>query len=148
ASPGDRRGGPRVVRALRANALRREPRYLRRPSPLDGSPGCSFCDHMPTGQLRSPRRVGPYLRNRHLPCSALRGRRFATGQERCTTMRQTTPEQSTLDRFFKISERGSTVGQEVRGGLVTFFAMAYIIVLKPLIIGTVPDSTGTFLGGG
>ncbi|WP_404311460.1 NCS2 family permease [Agrococcus terreus] len=40
-----------------------------------------------------------------------------------------------LDRFFKISERGSSVSQEVRGGLVTFFAMAYIIVLNPLIIG-------------
>src|ERR687889_686481 len=53
-----------------------------------------------------------------------------------------------LDRFFKISERGSTVGAEVRGGLVTFFAMSYIIVLNPLIIGNVPDGTGQFLGGG
>ncbi|WP_163543792.1 NCS2 family permease [Occultella kanbiaonis] len=52
-----------------------------------------------------------------------------------------------LDRFFKISERGSTVGREVRGGLVTFFAMSYIIVLNPLIIGTVADGTGNFLGG-
>lgn len=59
-----------------------------------------------------------------------------------------TTDQSPIDRFFKISERGSTVGREIRGGLVTFFAMAYIIVLNPLIIGTVPDSTGTFLGGG
>lgn len=40
------------------------------------------------------------------------------------------------------------MGREVRGGLVTFFAMCYIIVLNPLIIGTVPDSTGHFLGGG
>lgn len=55
---------------------------------------------------------------------------------------------SRIDRFFRISERGSTTGREIRGGLVTFFAMAYIIVLNPLIIGTVPDSTGTFLGGG
>ncbi len=53
-----------------------------------------------------------------------------------------------LDRFFKITERGSTLGTEVRGGLVTFFAMAYIIVLNPLIIGTVKDGTGQFLGGG
>ena len=53
-----------------------------------------------------------------------------------------------LDRFFKISERGSTVGAEVRGGLVTFFAMSYIIVLNPLSIGTVQDGTGQFLGGG
>jgi AGZA family xanthine/uracil permease-like MFS transporter len=55
---------------------------------------------------------------------------------------------SGLDGYFKISERGSTVGQEVRGGLVTFLTMAYIIVLNPLILGFVPDSTGAFLGGG
>jgi AGZA family xanthine/uracil permease-like MFS transporter len=53
-----------------------------------------------------------------------------------------------VDRFFKITERGSTIGTEIRGGLVTFFAMSYIIVLNPLIIGTVPDGTGRFLGGG
>lgn len=55
---------------------------------------------------------------------------------------------STLDRFFKISERGSTVGREVRGGVVTFFTMAYIIVLNPLILGGVADADGNFLGGG
>ncbi|GAA5026995.1 NCS2 family permease [Actinopolymorpha pittospori] len=53
-----------------------------------------------------------------------------------------------LDSFFKITQRGSTVGREVRGGLVTFFAMAYIIALNPLIIGTVKDADGQFLGGG
>ena len=53
-----------------------------------------------------------------------------------------------LDRYFRISARGSSVGQEVRGGIVTFLTMAYIIVLNPLIIGTVPDSTGQYLGGG
>lgn len=55
---------------------------------------------------------------------------------------------SRLDRFFSISERGSTIPREIRGGLVTFFSMCYIVVLNPLIIGTVPDSTGQFLGGG
>lgn len=55
---------------------------------------------------------------------------------------------SRLDSFFSISKRGSTVGREVRGGMVTFFAMCYIVVLNPLIIGTVPDSTGMYLGGG
>lgn len=40
-----------------------------------------------------------------------------------------------LDDHFRIRERGSTIPQEIRGGLVTFFAMAYIIVLNPLIIG-------------
>jgi AGZA family xanthine/uracil permease-like MFS transporter len=43
---------------------------------------------------------------------------------------------SALDRFFKISERGSTTGREIRGGIVTFVAMAYIVVLNPLIIGS------------
>ncbi|MGH3439880.1 MAG: NCS2 family permease, partial [Sciscionella sp.] len=43
---------------------------------------------------------------------------------------------SRFDRFFKITDRGSTVAREVRGGLVTFVAMAYIIVLNPLIIGS------------
>ncbi len=41
-----------------------------------------------------------------------------------------------LDRYFRIGERGSTVGREVRGGLVTFVTMAYIVVLNPLIIGS------------
>ena len=36
----------------------------------------------------------------------------------------------------------------MRGGVVTFLTMAYIIVLNPLILGFVPDSTGAFLGGG
>jgi AGZA family xanthine/uracil permease-like MFS transporter len=53
-----------------------------------------------------------------------------------------------VDTFFKITERGSTVGREVRGGVVTFFTMAYIIVLNPLIIGTQTDGAGQYLGGG
>ena len=53
-----------------------------------------------------------------------------------------------LDSFFKISERGSTVGREVRGGFVTFFTMAYIVALNPLIIGLAKDGDGKFLGGG
>ncbi|WP_369068860.1 NCS2 family permease [Kineococcus terrestris] len=64
-----------------------------------------------------------------------------------TSTRQSRPR-SAVDRYFKISERGSTVAREVRGGLATFFTMAYIVVLNPLIIGTQPDSTGGFLGGG
>jgi AGZA family xanthine/uracil permease-like MFS transporter len=51
-----------------------------------------------------------------------------------------------LDRYFKISERGSTMQREVRGGFTTFFTMAYIVVLNPLIIGTVADADGRVLG--
>ncbi|WP_345522257.1 NCS2 family permease [Nocardioides conyzicola] len=53
-----------------------------------------------------------------------------------------------IDRYFKITERGSTVGREVRGGLVTFFTMAYIVVLNPLILGFATDEDGKVLGGG
>ncbi len=40
-----------------------------------------------------------------------------------------------LDRFFKISERGSTPATEVRAGLVTFLTMAYILFVNPQILG-------------
>ncbi|RNL77347.1 NCS2 family permease [Nocardioides marmorisolisilvae] len=53
-----------------------------------------------------------------------------------------------VDTFFKITERGSTVGREIRGGIVTFFTMSYIIVLNPLILGFAADHDGKFLGGG
>jgi AGZA family xanthine/uracil permease-like MFS transporter len=62
--------------------------------------------------------------------------------------RRTGPAPTGIDGFFRITERGSTVGREIRGGLVTFFTMAYIVVLNPLIMGTQADSTGQFLGGG
>jgi AGZA family xanthine/uracil permease-like MFS transporter len=52
-----------------------------------------------------------------------------------------------FDAYFRITERGSTLGREVRGGLVTFVTMAYIIALNPLIIGTAPDGAGNLLGG-
>ncbi|MBA2415927.1 MAG: NCS2 family permease [Geodermatophilaceae bacterium] len=51
-----------------------------------------------------------------------------------------------IDRYFEISHRGSTVAREVRGGLVTFMTMAYIVVLNPIIIGTTPDADGLVLG--
>lgn len=53
---------------------------------------------------------------------------------------------SWVDRYFHVSERGSTINTEIRAGVVTFFAMAYIILLNPLILGTSPDVEGTVLG--
>ena len=50
-----------------------------------------------------------------------------------------------LDRFFEISERGSTVAAEMRGGVVTFIAMAYIIVLNPIILAGPKDVAGNQL---
>ena len=48
----------------------------------------------------------------------------------------------TLDSYFKISERGSTVQRELRGGLVTFLTMAYIVVLNPIILSGAADVNG------
>lgn len=41
-----------------------------------------------------------------------------------------------LERLFDISARGSTPARELRGGLVTFVTMSYIVVLNPLILGS------------
>ncbi|MBF6489169.1 NCS2 family permease [Nocardia otitidiscaviarum] len=49
---------------------------------------------------------------------------------------------SPLDRFFKLSERRTTVSREIRGGITTFVAMAYVILLVPLILGGVTDING------
>ena len=63
------------------------------------------------------------------------------------------PDQSTqravssFDRWFSLTARGSTYGREIRGGFVTFFTMAYIVVLAPLIIGTAKDVNGLYVGG-
>ncbi len=60
----------------------------------------------------------------------------------------TTPTPTSgLDRWFGITRRGSSVAREVRGGLVTFFTMAYIIALNPLIIGSETDRNGNLLSG-
>ncbi len=58
-----------------------------------------------------------------------------------------TPALSGFDRWFELTKRGSTYGTEIRGGFVTFFTMAYIVVLNPLIIGTAKDINGLFIGG-
>ncbi|MEU3458442.1 NCS2 family permease [Streptomyces sp. NPDC006733] len=58
------------------------------------------------------------------------------------------PPRNGLDRFFRISERGSSISGEVRGGLATFFAMAYIIVLNPIILSSGADKYGHHLDGG
>ncbi|CAL9543950.1 NCS2 family permease [Streptomyces salinarius] len=58
------------------------------------------------------------------------------------------PPQNGLDRYFKISERGSTLPREIRGGFATFFAMAYIIVLNPIILGSAKDMYGHQLDNG
>ncbi|MDG4861549.1 NCS2 family permease [Streptomyces sp. T-3] len=50
-----------------------------------------------------------------------------------------------VDRFFRIAARGSTYAREIRGGFATFFTMAYILVLNPIILGTAEDKFGNHL---
>lgn len=52
---------------------------------------------------------------------------------------------SALDRFFRFTERNTTVSREIRGGVTTFVAMAYVILLVPLILGGVKDVNGASL---
>ena len=51
-----------------------------------------------------------------------------------------------MEKFFHLKENGTTVSTEILAGLTTFFAMAYIIILNPLILGTSADINGDELG--
>ncbi|MFI6447957.1 NCS2 family permease [Kitasatospora sp. NPDC050543] len=55
------------------------------------------------------------------------------------------PPAGAVDRFFRISERGSSLVREFRGGVATFFTMAYILVLNPIILSSAVDVNGTHL---
>ncbi|MFC8594212.1 NCS2 family permease [Streptomyces atroolivaceus] len=68
-----------------------------------------------------------------------------TGAEDAGSGSRVPAGRSWLDRYFHISERGSTVAREVRGGVTTFMAMAYILLLNPLILGG-EDVDGQLLG--
>ncbi|MER6092994.1 NCS2 family permease [Streptomyces bluensis] len=57
------------------------------------------------------------------------------------------PGANSVDRFFRITARGSTFAREIRGGFATFFTMAYILVLNPIILGSAKDKFGHQLEG-
>lgn len=44
------------------------------------------------------------------------------------------PASGGLDSFFKLTERGTTIGTEVKAGVTTFMVMAYIIFVNPSIL--------------
>lgn len=50
-----------------------------------------------------------------------------------------------LENYFKISERGSTVKQEVIGGVTTFLAMSYVIFVNPAILGDAGMDRGALI---
>lgn len=47
-----------------------------------------------------------------------------------------TPPRSELDRFFGLTETGTTVGSEIRAGLTTFLTMSYVLFVNPQILST------------
>src|SRR6266540_3907863 len=53
-----------------------------------------------------------------------------------------------LDRYFHVTERGSTIRTEVIAGAATWLTMAYIIFVNPAIIGSIPDRLGNIVAGG
>ncbi len=50
-----------------------------------------------------------------------------------------------LDRFFHVTERGSSVRTELIAGLATWLTMSYILFVNPQILGQVRDQAGTQL---
>jgi len=51
-----------------------------------------------------------------------------------------------MDKFFKLSEHGTTVRTEILAGLTTFLTMAYIIIVNPSILATTGmDAGGVFV---
>jgi AGZA family xanthine/uracil permease-like MFS transporter len=41
---------------------------------------------------------------------------------------------ASLDSFFKITERGSTIATEVRAGVASFLTISYVILVNPQIL--------------
>ena len=52
---------------------------------------------------------------------------------------------SKLDQFFKVSQRGSNVKQEMIGGLTTFLTMSYIIFVNPSILSLTGMDKGALI---
>ncbi|MEB5482466.1 solute carrier family 23 protein, partial [Shouchella clausii] len=47
-----------------------------------------------------------------------------------------------MDRFFKLTENGTSVKQELLAGFTTFLAMAYILFVNPDILGAAGMDVG------
>ncbi len=55
---------------------------------------------------------------------------------------KSTKKKNFLDRFFKISERGSSITKELLGGLMVFLAMAYILPVTTNVLSKTGMSSG------
>jgi AGZA family xanthine/uracil permease-like MFS transporter len=57
------------------------------------------------------------------------------------------PQATGLDSFFKLTERGTSVGTEVRAGVTTFLVMGYIIFVNPQILSAAGLEPGAVAAG-
>ncbi|SDS47399.1 NCS2 family permease [Microterricola viridarii] len=73
---------------------------------------------------------------------------LAISQSTATETPATPPSglKSRIDSYFEITRRGSNFATEVRGGIVTFVTMAYIVILNPIILSSGVDIDGNSLG--
>src|SRR5262245_3960431 len=69
-------------------------------------------------------------------------RRMAADVETSATRPPVAGDDTALDRFFHLRERGTTVGTEVRGGVTTFIVMAYILFVNPIILSVLTQGRG------
>ncbi|OAN10984.1 permease [Photobacterium jeanii] len=60
-----------------------------------------------------------------------------------TVVEEDTPRKGGLDGYFKISQRGSSVRQEVVAGLTTFLAMVYSVIVVPSMLGAAGFNQGS-----
>src|SRR5579871_162968 len=89
--------------------------------------------------------VRPYTRPPDRPADVREHATMTTSTKLETPAR---PSGNAVDRFFRLSERGTSVSREIRGGVATFFALAYIVVLNPIILGSGKDLYGHTLNLG
>jgi len=61
--------------------------------------------------------------------------------------REEAPPGGGLDSYFKLTERGTTPGIEVRAGITTFLVMAYIIFVNPSILAAAGFDPGAVAAG-
>src|SRR5699024_10456520 len=59
-----------------------------------------------------------------------------------TVNQQDVEPKNKLDKYFQISQRGSNLGAELRGGLATYLAMSYIIIRNPLRLSSADGCGG------
>ncbi|WP_261665375.1 NCS2 family permease [Deinococcus sp. Marseille-Q6407] len=54
-------------------------------------------------------------------------------------------QRSWLDRYFGLTESGTTVGRELRAGLTTFLTMSYVLFVNPQILSAAIDVPNAFV---